>query len=118
VDNIACKSSEGGQTGMGKIKKTRDAAFKAKVAFEAATGQKTIAQLASEYGVHPNQIGQWKKKLLEELPMLFIDKRVRGRDKEREELEAELYKQIGQLKVELEWLKKKSQTLQLRRNGH
>jgi putative transposase len=45
---------------MGKIKKTRDAAFKAKVAFEAATGQKTIAQLASEYGVHPNQIGQWK----------------------------------------------------------
>jgi putative transposase len=78
--------------------------LKAKIAFEAATGQKTIAQIASEYGVHPNQIGQWKKKLLEELPMLFTDKRVRGRDKEREELEAELYKQIGQLKVELEWL--------------
>lgn len=100
------------------MKKTRDAAFKAKVAFEAATGQKTIAQLASQYGVHPNQIGQWKKRLLEELPMIFTDKRVSGRDKKQEELESELYRQIGQLKVEMEWLKKKSQTLQLRRSGH
>jgi hypothetical protein len=55
---------------------------------------------------------------LEELPMLFSDKRVGSRDKEQEELQSELYRQIGQLKVELEWLKKKSQTLQLRRNGH
>ena len=102
---------------MRKTTKTRDAAFKAKVAFEAARGEKTISQLASEYGVHPNQIGQWKRKLLEDLPMLFTDKRLR-RDKDQEELEAELYRQIGQLKVELEWLKKKSQTLQLRRNGH
>jgi transposase-like protein len=102
---------------MGKIKKTRDGAFKAKVAFEAAAEQRTVAQLASEYGVHPNQIGQWKKKLLEELPVIFSDKRV-YREKDKEELEAELYRQIGQLKVELEWLKKKSRTLQLRRNGH
>ncbi len=102
---------------MGKTNKTRDAAFKAKVAFEAAREDKTISHLAGEYGVHPNQIGQWKKKLLEGLPMLFIDKRLQ-QDKEKEELEAELYRQIGQLKVELEWLKKKSQTLQLRRNGH
>jgi len=50
--------------------------------------------------------------------MIFQDKGINGRDKEREELESELYKQIGQLKVELEWLKKKSHTLQLRRNGH
>ncbi len=103
---------------MVKIKKTRDAAFKAKIALEAVIGQKTIAQLASEYAVHPNQIGQWKKKLLEELPVIFQDKRTDGRDKEQEELESELYKQIGQLKVELECLKKKSQTLQFRRNGH
>jgi transposase-like protein len=102
---------------MGKTTRPRDAALKAKIAFEAAKGEKTITQLASEYGVHPNQIGQWKKKLLEELPMIFSDKRV-YREKDREELEAELYRQIGQLKVELEWLKKKSQTLQLRRNGH
>jgi len=54
---------------------------------------------------------------LEELPVIFSDKRV-YRDKDREDLEAELYRQIGQLKVELEWLKKKSQTLQLRRNEH
>jgi putative transposase len=85
VDNIACKNSKGGQTGMGKMKKTRDAAFKAKVAFEAASGQKTVSQLASEYLVHPNQIGQWKKKLLEELPMLFTDKRVSSRDRVQEE---------------------------------
>lgn len=102
---------------MGKKMKAREAALKAKIAFEAAKGEKTISQLASEYGVHPNQIGQWKKKLLEELPVIFSDKRVYC-DKDREDLEAELYRQIGQLKVELEWLKKKSQTLQLRRNGH
>jgi putative transposase len=47
---------------MGKTTKTRDAALKAKIAFEAAKGEKTISQLASDYGVHPNQIGQWKKK--------------------------------------------------------
>ena len=102
---------------MRNMRKKHDAAFKAKVALEAVRGEKTIAQLSSEYGVHPNQIGQWKKKLLEDLPMIFSDKRFR-RDKDQEELEAELYRQIGQLKVELEWLKKKSQTLQLRRNGH
>lgn len=102
---------------MGKKMKTRDAALKARIAFEAVKGEKTISQLASEYGVHPNQIGQWKKKLLEELPTIFSDKRV-YREKDTEELESELYRQIGQLKVELEWLKKKSQTLQLRRNGH
>jgi len=86
------------------------------VAFEAASGFKTIAQIASEYGVHPNQVGQWKKKLLEGLPEIFMDKRV-YREKERDEVEAELYRQIGQLKVELEWLKKKSQVLELRRRG-
>lgn len=102
---------------MGKTTRSRDAVMKAKVAFEAAKGEKTIAQLASEYEVHPNQIGQWKKKLLEELPEIFLDKRV-YHDKDREELEAELYRQIGQLKVELEWLKKKSQTLQLRRKRY
>jgi len=64
------------------------------VAFEAASGFKTIAQIASEYGVHPNQVGQWKKKLLEGLPEIFMDKRV-YREKERDEVEAELYRQIG-----------------------
>jgi putative transposase len=55
---------------MGKtMKSRRDAALKVEIAVEAAKGEKTITQLASEYGVHPNQIGQWKKKLLEELPV-------------------------------------------------
>lgn len=91
-------------------KKRHDAAFKAKVALEAVKGEKTLAQLAGDYGVHPNQIGQWRKKLLKELPALFSE-RDDHQDKDRDELEAELYRQIGQLKVELEWLKKKSQIL-------
>jgi len=93
-----------------KKRRNHDSVFKAKVALEAVKGEKTIAQLSSEYGVHPNQISQWKKKLLEELPELFSEKR-RSREVNKEELEAELYRQIGQLKVELEWLKKKSQIL-------
>jgi len=91
-------------------RKTHESAFKAKVALEAVKGEKTIAQLSSEYGVHPNQISKWKKKLLQELPALFSEKR-RAQDMNKEALEAELYRQIGQLKVELEWVKKKSQLL-------
>jgi transposase-like protein len=94
---------------MGK-RRRHDAALKARIALEAVKGEKTVAQLASEYGVHPNQIGQWKKKLLNDLPALFSGNGSR-QDKDREELEAELYRQIGQLKVELEWLKKKSRVL-------
>jgi transposase-like protein len=92
------------------MRKTYDAAFKAKVAFEAAKGEKTIAQLAGEYGVHPNQIRLWRNHLMEQLPELFSNRRPRE-EKAREEIEAELYQQIGQLKMEVEWLKKKSQSL-------
>jgi putative transposase len=92
------------------MRKQYEASFKAKVALEALKGEKTMAQLASEYDVHPNQIGRWKTELLEKLPELFSDRRKRV-DKDREETEAELYRQIGQLKVELDWLKKKSQKL-------
>jgi len=95
---------------MFSMRRQYEASFKAKVAFEAAKGEKTMAQLAGEYGVHPNQIGRWKAELLEKLPELFSDRRKRV-DKDREETEAELYRQIGQLKVELDWLKKKSQKL-------
>ena len=90
---------------MGKVRKNHDAAFKARIALEAIKGEKTIAQLASECGVYPNQIGQWKKRLLRELPGVFSGKR-KKEEKDRSELEDELYRQIGQLKVELDWLKK------------
>jgi len=95
---------------MGRIRKRHDASFKARVALEAVKGEKPISQLASEYGVHPNQIGQWKKRLLQDLPSLFSDNR-KCEEKDGEALAAELYRQIGQLKVELDWLKKKSQIL-------
>lgn len=92
------------------IRRRHSDAFKAKVALEALKGEKTIAELSSEFGVHGNQIRQWKKRLLEELPNIFLHKRKKA-EKESAQLEAELYRQIGQLKVELEWLKKKSQQL-------
>ena len=88
-------------------RKQYDARFKAQVALEAIKEQKTMAQIASEYSVHPNQVGQWKKQLLSELPQLFSD----GRKQEtlnNEQLTNSLYQQIGQLKVELDWLKKKA----------
>lgn len=89
------------------MKKKFSPAFKAKVALEALKGKKTLAELARIYEVHPNQIGQWKKKLLEELPGVFNGRRDREA-KDQAELVEELYKQIGQLKVERDWLKKKS----------
>ena len=95
---------------MGKIRKNHDATFKARVALEAVKGEKTLAELSSEYSVHANRIGQWRKQLLKELPTLFSDRKKKA-EREREEVESELYKQIGQLKVELDWLKKKSKLL-------
>ncbi len=98
------------------MRKSHDAAFKAKVALEALKGDRTMAELSSEYGVHPNQIRQWRQKLVDELPGVFSDHRQKN-DKEAEEVTSELYRQIGQLKVELDWLKKKSQQLLLKRSG-
>lgn len=95
---------------MGKTRKNYSSAFKAKVALEAIKKEKTIAQLSSEYGVHSNQINQWRKRLLEELPEVFSRKRQK-KEKDAEDLQDELYRQIGQLKVELDWLKKKSKQL-------
>jgi len=95
---------------MVNMRKSYDATFRAKVALEAVKGEKTLGELSSTFGVHPNQICKWKKQLLESLPDLFTDRRKR-KDKEQEELIDELYRQIGQLKVELDWLKKKSLNL-------
>lgn len=101
---------------MNKNQRSHDAIFKAKVALEAAKGEKTMAQIASLYEVHVNLIGQWRKQLLCELPSLFSDRRKKS-EKDEEVLKDELYRQIGQLKVELEWLKKKSLVLGLTKGG-
>jgi transposase-like protein len=95
---------------MVNMRRRHDAAFRAKVALESVKGEKTIAQIASEFGVHPNLIRNWRKQLLEMLPDMFSDRRQKT-DGDRDELEAELYRQIGKLKVELDWLKKKLQLL-------
>ncbi len=87
--------------------KRHSAEFKAKVALDAIKGQRTVNEIAGEYEVHPGQIAQWKRQVLAELPGLFSSKRVKDAQEE-EELRASLYQQIGQLKVELDWLKKKA----------
>ncbi len=87
-------------------RKRYSAKFKSTVALEALKEQKTMSELSSEYGVHANQISLWKKQFLTEAENVFSNKRHR-QEKEQENLETELYRQIGQLKVELDWLKKK-----------
>jgi len=86
-------------------RKKHSAEFKAKIALEAAKGLKTINEIASESEVHPSQVTLWKKQLLEEIPTLFASNRGQ-KPKKDEELTAMLSQQIGQLKVELDWVKK------------
>lgn len=88
-----------------------DAGFKARVAMEAIKGEATLAELASRYQVHPNQITKWKKQAMQGLPDLFADKR-KSKPLDEEGLKDDLYRQIGKLKVELDWLKKKSGMLE------
>ena len=90
---------------MAVKRKRHPASFKAKVALEAAKQTRTIAELAKTFQVHPVQISQWKKHLLDGAESLFRD----GRQREREEgqaIQAELYEKIGRLNMEIEWLKK------------
>ena len=88
------------------MRKKFEAGFKAKVALEAFRGEKTMAELSSEYGVHPNMIGRWKQELLEGAAGIFNGKHGKA-DAGQEEKADKLYKSIGELKVENDWLKKK-----------
>ena len=81
--------------------------FKARVALEALKGHKTLNQVASEYGVHPNQVSTWKQQLKQGLPAIFSVAQTKAAHEE-EALKDRLYQQIGQLQVELDWLKKKA----------
>lgn len=92
---------------MENLRRKHTPSFKAKVALEAIKEQKTSAELASQYQVHPGQIRNWKALTTKGLIDLFTDKR-KSRDQDREELIQELYRQIGQMKVDLDWLKKKA----------
>ena len=93
---------------MSKKRRQHDAKFKAMVALEAVKGQKTLAQLTSEYGVHSSQIIKWKKQLLSEMPGIFNRKNSQ-KDPDTKQREDQLLRQIGQLTVEVDWLKKKSE---------
>jgi transposase len=92
---------------MPKTRKSHPPSLKAKVAVEAIKAHKTAAQIAQMFGVHPTQVGGWKKQALAGLPDIFGN----GREQMRQQADTEkdeLYKQIGQLKVELDFLKKRA----------
>ena len=92
---------------MTTVRKSHNAQRTARVALEAIKGLRTVNEIANAFSVHPNLVGKWKKQATEQLPQLFQDGRARQRVAD-EELQAQLYQQIGQLKVELDWLKKKA----------
>jgi transposase len=90
-----------------KKRKVHSAEFKAKVGLEALKGVNTINQIGQEYGVHPVQVGQWKKAIQEQAKSLFEGKRGPKAVPEHQDPER-LYSEVGKLKMELDWLKKKS----------
>ncbi len=94
------------------MKKQYTPEFKAKVAQEILKEEKTMAQIAAEYSVHPVQLSQWKKVALENMASLFVDERKAIKEQKTQEQKIErLYAKVGQLTTQLEWLKK------LRRNN-
>jgi putative transposase len=92
---------------MARKRKSHPAGFKAQVALAAVKGDKTVSELASVHGVHPTMIHAWKKHLVENAEDVF-QSGVKVSSAEHEVLQAQLYEQIGRLKTELDWLKKKA----------
>ena len=90
-----------------KKRKRLSAAQKSKIALEAAKGAKTLSELSSEFEVHPTQISQWKRQLLDGVEDIFQSRRPK-QQREHEQLQEQLYQTIGKLQFELEWLKKKA----------
>lgn len=92
------------------MRRSHTAALKAKAALEAVAGEKSIAELAARFEVHPTLLAKWKKQLLSGVPDIFSDKR-KTKDEDDEAEKSRLYEEIGRLKVELDWLKKKAADL-------
>ena len=92
---------------MARKRKSHTAAVKAQVALAAVKGDKTISELASLHGVHPTMIHAWKKQLLDNAEEIFQNG-AKTSSSEQEALQGQLYEQIGRLKTELDWLKKKA----------
>lgn len=88
--------------------------LKAKVAIEAIQGLKTASEIARRHKVHPNLVGLWKRQALESLPEVFTQK---GGRSQEDQLTKELYQRIGELEVELDWLKKNDGISRSGRNG-
>jgi putative transposase len=91
---------------MGQVRKNHSKEFKAKVALEAVKGVQSLSELASRYKIHPTQIAQWKKHLVEGAPRMF-ERGGSGRALDAEALTAPLYQEIGRLKMEVDFLQKK-----------
>ena len=99
---------------LSRNRKPIDKTLKAKIALEAVKNEKTIAQIASEYEVQPNQVSIWKKQLLENMTGLFEDKRSKKfREEDYQKREDEHHRQLGKAQCEIEWLKKKCKQLGL-----
>jgi len=96
-----------------KTRRQHSAEFKAKIALEAIKAERTLNEIAACYEVHPVQVQQWKKQALEGMAQTFSSKKEQAAA-DQEALTAQLYQQIGQLKVELDWMKKKSDQLRCR----
>jgi len=94
------------------IRRVHDASFKTKVVLEALKGVKTLAQISSDFGIHAQQITDWKRQVLDGIPSLFESPTSKStlNIEQREQIENPLFQQIGQLKVENDWLKKKLRT--------
>ena len=98
-----------------KKRKQHSAAFKAKIVLEVLKEEKTVAELASQYEVHPTMIHSWRREFLEKASSVFEDKRKEKQEpSEPEKLTAHLYKQIGQLTVEVDFLRQACDKLGLK----
>lgn len=99
-----------------KQRRKHSAADKARIALDAAIGRQTMSEIAATHGVHPVQVSQWKKELIARAPELF-ERKATGHERDAEEIEKEHHAKIGQLTLEIDWLKKKCRQLQIPTDG-